>query len=171
MATNWPSDWTFDILVELRYLNTFKSFEWIKSNAENLRWNSPTGMNLGIAHMVWYVDENYSIPLYDGMDMYQYITNYQEYSDYSTGNLTLYGRVETPPVKVLDAEGVKVLFNLLSLQDYPNNDVLMAVVNAIDNTKLDKNNIFVGTKEEYTNAFRANKVPVGAIVVLTDIEC
>lgn len=75
------------------------------------------------------------------------------------------------PIKVLDAEGVKVLFDLLSLQDYPNNDVLMAVINAIDTTKLDKNRIFIGTKDEYDNAFRANKVPVGAIVVLTDIEC
>lgn len=74
-------------------------------------------------------------------------------------------------IKVLDADGVKVLFDLLSLQDYPNNDVLMAVINAIDTTKLDKNNIFIGTKDEYTNAFRAGKVPVGAIVVLTDIEC
>lgn len=74
-------------------------------------------------------------------------------------------------IKVLDAEGVKVLFDLLSLQDYPNNDVLMAVISAIDTTKLDKNNIFIGTKDEYDSAFRANKVPVGAIVVLTDIEC
>ena len=41
-------------------------------------------------------------------------------------------------IKVLDADGVKVLFDLLSLQDYPNNDVLMAVINAIDNTKMDK---------------------------------
>jgi hypothetical protein len=44
----------------------------------------------------------------------------------------------TEPIKVLDAEGVKTLFNLLSLQDYPNNDVLMAVINAIDETKADK---------------------------------
>jgi hypothetical protein len=41
-------------------------------------------------------------------------------------------------IKVLDAAGVKVLFDLLSLQDYPNNDVLMAVINAIDETKADK---------------------------------
>jgi hypothetical protein len=74
-------------------------------------------------------------------------------------------------IKVLDANGVKALFDLLSLQDYPNNDVLMAVINAIDATKLDRNNVFIGTKDEYDNAFRANKVPVGAIVVLTDIEC
>lgn len=56
------------------------------------------------------------------------------------------------PIKVLDAAGVKVLYDLLSLQDYPNNDVLMAVINAIDTTKLDKNKMFVGTLNEYTVA-------------------
>ena len=52
-------------------------------------------------------------------------------------------------IKVLDAEGVKVLFDLLSLQDYPNNDVLMAVINAIDNTKADKEDL-----ENIQNQFR-----------------
>jgi hypothetical protein len=51
--------------------------------------------------------------------------------------------------KFLDADGVKVLYDLLSLQDYPNNDILMAVISAIDETKFDKNNIFIGTKKEY----------------------
>lgn len=40
--------------------------------------------------------------------------------------------------KFLDADGVRVLYNLLSLQDYPNNDVLMTVIDAIDETKMDK---------------------------------
>ena len=53
------------------------------------------------------------------------------------------------PIKVLDAAGVKVLFDLLSLQDYPNNDVLMAVINAIDNTKADKQDL-----ENIQNQFR-----------------
>ena len=74
------------------------------------------------------------------------------------------------PIKVLDAAGVKVLFDLLSLQDYPNNDVLMAVINAIDNTKLDRNNIFVGTQEEYIVARTKGLVADGAIVVLTDVD-
>lgn len=73
-------------------------------------------------------------------------------------------------IKVLTADGVKILYDLLSLQDYPNNDVLMAVINAIDETKLDSNMIFVGTKAEYNTAYVAGKVPVGAIVVLTDID-
>lgn len=73
-------------------------------------------------------------------------------------------------MKVLTADGVKALFDLLSLQDYPNNDVLEAVINAIDNTKLDKNKIFIGTKAEYNLAVSKEEIPVGAIVVLTDVD-
>lgn len=73
-------------------------------------------------------------------------------------------------IKVLTADGVKVLYDLLSLQDYPNNDVLMAVINAIDETKLDKNNIFIGTLAEYQAANDAGKIPVGAIVCITDVD-
>lgn len=73
-------------------------------------------------------------------------------------------------IKVLTADGVKVLYDLLSLQDYPNNDVLMAVINAIDETKLDKNNIFIGTLAEYQAANDAGRIPVGAIVCITDVN-
>lgn len=72
--------------------------------------------------------------------------------------------------KFLDASGVKVLYDLLSLQDYPNNDVLMAVINAIDDTKMDKDKIFIGTKAEYNTAYAAGDVPVGAVVILTDVD-
>jgi hypothetical protein len=73
-------------------------------------------------------------------------------------------------IKVLDADGIKVLFDLLSLQDYPNNDVLMAVINAIDTTKLDKNKMFVGTLAEYNIARARGDVKDGAIVILTDVD-
>ena len=72
--------------------------------------------------------------------------------------------------KFLDVSGVKVLYDLLNLQDYPNNDVLMAVINAIDTTKLDKNKIFIGTEAEYNVAYTAGNVPIGTIVILTDID-
>lgn len=72
-------------------------------------------------------------------------------------------------IKVLTADGVKILYDLLSLQDYPNNDVLMAVINAIDATKLDKNKMFVGTLEEYNIARARGDVQDGAIVILTDV--
>lgn len=70
--------------------------------------------------------------------------------------------------KFLDASGVKVLYDLLSLQDYPNNDVLAAVINAIDSTKMDKTNIFIGTKAEYESA--ASALPLGAVIILTDVN-
>ena len=72
--------------------------------------------------------------------------------------------------KFLDADGVKVLYDLLSLQDYPNNDVLMAVISAIDATKLDKIKMFIGTTAEYNAALTREEIPLGAIVVLTDVE-
>ena len=45
----------------------------------------------------------------------------------------------------LDAEGIKYLWSKVSMEDYPNNETLMAIIQAIDTTKLDKN-IF----EDYT---------------------
>ena len=72
--------------------------------------------------------------------------------------------------KFLDADGVKMLYDLLSLQDYPNNDILMAVISAIDTTKLDKNKMFVGTLNEYNIARARGDVQDGAIVILTDVD-
>lgn len=72
--------------------------------------------------------------------------------------------------KFLDADGVKVLYDLLSLQDYPNNDILMAVISAIDTTKLDKNKMFIGTLAEYNVAHAHGEIQNGAIVILTDVD-
>ena len=41
--------------------------------------------------------------------------------------------------KFLDQEGVKFLWSKISMEDYPNNETLIAVLNAIDTTKQDKN--------------------------------
>ena len=43
--------------------------------------------------------------------------------------------------KYLDAEGLQYLWSKLSLEDYPNNETLMAVINAIDQTKANKEEI------------------------------
>lgn len=43
--------------------------------------------------------------------------------------------------KFLDIEGLKHLWSKVSLQDYPNNDVLVAVINALDETKADKDEV------------------------------
>ena len=40
--------------------------------------------------------------------------------------------------KFLDQAGVQYLWSQLSLKDYPNNETLIAVLNAIDETKVDK---------------------------------
>ena len=72
--------------------------------------------------------------------------------------------------KFLDIDGVQVLYQLLSLQDYPNNDVLAAVIDAIDETKLNKNKIFIGTTAEYNTALANDNIALGAIVILTDVE-
>ena len=41
-------------------------------------------------------------------------------------------------MKFLDEQGIAYLWSKLSLQDYPNNETLIAVINAIDEAKLDK---------------------------------
>lgn len=44
--------------------------------------------------------------------------------------------------KYLDVNGVSYLWEKLSLQDYPNNETLIAVIKAIDENKADKKDIF-----------------------------
>lgn len=43
--------------------------------------------------------------------------------------------------KFLDASGIQHLWKQLSLQDYPNNETLVAIINAIDEEKADKSDI------------------------------
>lgn len=40
--------------------------------------------------------------------------------------------------KVLDQSGVQYLWSKISMENYPNNDTLIAILNAIDETKADK---------------------------------
>ena len=40
--------------------------------------------------------------------------------------------------KFIDRDGLKALWNQISLKDYPNNETLMAVIDAIDETKANK---------------------------------
>ena len=41
-------------------------------------------------------------------------------------------------MKFLDEKGIQHLWSKISMEDYPNNETLMAVISAIDETKLDK---------------------------------
>ena len=52
-------------------------------------------------------------------------------------------------MKVLTEDGLKILWSQVNLNDYPNNETLIAVLNAIDETKADKDTVY--TKEEINN--------------------
>ena len=43
--------------------------------------------------------------------------------------------------KYLDYEGLQFLWSKISMEDYPNNETLIAILNAIDETKADKDKI------------------------------
>ena len=52
--------------------------------------------------------------------------------------------------KFLDEQGVSFLWSQLSLQDYPSNDTLVAVINAIDETKANKDDVLSKAEQELT---------------------
>lgn len=52
--------------------------------------------------------------------------------------------------RFLDFEGVRHLWSKINMQDYPNNDMLMNVIQAIDDTKADRDEL-LQNKEEITN--------------------
>ena len=70
--------------------------------------------------------------------------------------------------KYLDQEGVKYLWSKISLEDYSNNETLMAVISAIDETKLDKNifedysgiKIFEPREEDIPKVFINGIIPI-----------
>ena len=74
--------------------------------------------------------------------------------------------------KFLDYEGLKYLWSKINMNDYPNNEFLMEVIEAIDETKADKeyvdSKIFIGTKLEYNAAYAAGNIAVGTLVCITD---
>lgn len=52
--------------------------------------------------------------------------------------------------KFLDENGIKYLWSKISMEDYPNNETLIAILNAIDETKADKTELDnYLTKKEY----------------------
>lgn len=168
---------------ELQYNIQGTGFEWTRPSGEYIgsSGNSYTMYFTGAnnfhkylpittpSNVEWFLDEACTIPVVEGSDEWlQYATLYDTANVYKYGGIIIYGKLKV--TRVLDENGVKILFNLLNLQDYPNNDILMAVINAIDETKMDKDKIFIGTKAEYNIAYAAGDVPVGAIVILTDVD-
>lgn len=55
-------------------------------------------------------------------------------------------------MKFIDEKGVQHLWSQLSLEDYPNNETLIAVLNAIDETKADKSEVVLTTPQNLTDA-------------------
>ena len=53
------------------------------------------------------------------------------------------------PKKFLDQEGLTHLMQ--KFQDYPNNEILGVVINAIDEAKADKNELFSGSYNDLTD--------------------
>ena len=50
--------------------------------------------------------------------------------------------------KYLDDKGLQYLWSKISLEDYPNNEMLIAVLNAIDQSKADKTELDTYLKKE-----------------------
>ena len=55
-------------------------------------------------------------------------------------------------MRVLNEQGLQYLWKKLSLEDYPNNETLIAVLNAIDEIKADKNEAVLTTPQSLTEA-------------------
>lgn len=74
-------------------------------------------------------------------------------------------------LKFLDEKGVQHLWNQLSLEDYPNNEVLMAVLNAIDETKADKSelNDYL-TKEDYIAGESGGSIDLSNLLTKTEAQ-
>lgn len=54
--------------------------------------------------------------------------------------------------KFLDKEGIEYLWSKISMEDYPNNETLIAVLNAIDETKADKDYVNTAIEENSKQA-------------------
>ena len=57
--------------------------------------------------------------------------------------------------KYLDQEGVQHLWSKISMEDYPNNETLIAVINAIDETKANKDDVVLLTEQTLTEEQKA----------------
>lgn len=67
--------------------------------------------------------------------------------------------------KFIDKDGLKVLWNQISLQDYPNNETLIAVINAIDQTKANQSELDKFKTETWTFTLNDGTVITKQMVV------
>lgn len=61
------------------------------------------------------------------------------------------------PIKVLTEEGIKALYGKVTSD-----------ISVVENAKLDKNQVFVGTMAEYEEKNALGEIPVGALVFITE---
>lgn len=59
--------------------------------------------------------------------------------------------------KFLDYDGLVYLWKKISLQDYPNNETLIAVIESIDETKMNKTDISAISIDEINNIVNPNQ--------------
>ena len=71
--------------------------------------------------------------------------------------------------KFLDFEGVRHLWSKINMQDYPNNDMLMNVIQAIDDTKLDKDAL-TGSNEINWDGVTLDNIQVGWFMHLVSYD-
>ena len=72
--------------------------------------------------------------------------------------------------KFLDAEGVKYLWSKINMQDYPNNEMLMDVIEAIDETKADKDYVEMLYKKLNSDTLLGFYCVEDVTVVVNDIS-
>lgn len=72
--------------------------------------------------------------------------------------------------KFLDAEGVKYLWSKINMQDYPNNETLMDVIEAIDETKADKDYVEMLYKALDANTLLGFYCVEDVTVVVNDVS-
>ena len=72
--------------------------------------------------------------------------------------------------KFLDAEGVKYLWSKINMQDYPNNETLMDVIEAIDETKADKTDVEALYKKLNLNTLLGFYCVEDVTVVVNDVS-
>ena len=70
-------------------------------------------------------------------------------------------------MKFLDWEGVKLLWSKINMQDYPNNQTLINVINAIDETKADKTEL--ESLQEQITELKNNNSAVSLVDQITGI--
>lgn len=72
--------------------------------------------------------------------------------------------------KFLNQEGVQFLWSKISMEDYPNNDTLITVIDAIDQTKADKENVAFIDEEDSEDIVVETESPYAGTIHRFSVE-